>query len=491
MSYASLNFGYFVFIVFLLYYIVPINKRWYILLGGSIIFYLICDIEHTIFLFGAIILSYFSAIKIEKSTNEKGRKGLLICTISVLVGSLVFLKFFDYSMGVLEYVFQLNGITVTFPNLGLILPIGISFYTLQIIGYLIDVYRRQGVSERNIAKYILFVSFFPIIVQGPISKFEQLQQQLIQGHHFNYNRMTASLQIILWGLLKKVVIADGLAIFVNNVYGSYEQFYGILLYITMILYSIQLYMDFSGCVDICRGVSGLFGINLIENFTQPYFAISIKDFWHHWHISLSTWLRDYVYIPLGGNRKDKIRKYVNLMVTFLVSGLWHGAGLNFIVWGGIHGGYQIIGEISGNIRSKVKSLLGIQENSFSEIFYKNAITFHLVAFAWIFFRSQDLNSACRYIYHMFSKANMWIVFDGTLTALGLSIGQLIVIIGFILIVFVVEFFQKYFHIQFRERIKQCHVFIYWTIYLVLILSIVCFGIYGVGYNASDFIYGGF
>lgn len=278
MNYVSIKFAIFVLIIFISYYILPLNRRWLALLGGNIVFYLSFGVRYSVFLIISILFSFCFAKMIESSKTIKKKKVLLLSVIIILVLVLLSLKFYNWSVDMIEYLlFNMFDIHFVLPDMGLIMPVGISFYTLQIIGYLYDVYKEKFKAERNLLQYILFISFFPIIVQGPISRYGQLKCQLVEGHRFDYDKIVLSLQLIMWGAFKKLVIADGLGIFVNSVFENYLNLYGLLLYINIIFYSFQLYMDFSGCVDICRGVSGIFGIELTQNFRQPYFSTSIKE----------------------------------------------------------------------------------------------------------------------------------------------------------------------------------------------------------------------
>ena len=291
--------------------------------------------------------------------------------------------------------------------------------------------------------------------------------------------------------LKKMVIADRVAILANHCFTNYETLEGPILYVGAVCYSIQLYMDFSGCVDICRGVSALFGVELIDNFNAPYFARSIKEFWAKWHISLSSWLKDYVYIPLGGNRKGQARKYVNLLTTFFVSGIWHGAGINFMFWGLLHGLYQTIGDITAEQRKKIRAALQVKEGSVSEKIFQTIITFNLVTFAWIFFRSTRFLSGVEYVSHMLCFSSVEKLFDGSLFIAGFSFVQCVVVLVNIVIISLLDYFRSKQNKDFRNRILDAHIVLRWGIYFILIYDVLLFGVYGQGYDLSGFLYGGF
>jgi D-alanyl-lipoteichoic acid acyltransferase DltB (MBOAT superfamily) len=371
-----------------------------------------------------------------------------------------------------------------------IVPMGISFYTLQIVAYMVDVYKGVIAAEKNIAKYMLFVSYFPQIIQGPIPRYSQLGEQLVEGHLFDENKFVKGFCLCIWGFFLKLVIADKAGVIVNMVFDNYPAYSGLYIFMASILYSIQLYADFLACTTLAQGVSKMFGIELIDNFARPYFATSIKDFWRRWHISLSSWLRDYVYIPLGGNRKGKVRKSVNLAITFLFSGLWHGAGFKFLVWGLLHAVYQIVGDATFNIREKLYNKCKIDVHSKVKKTMKQIGTFMLVNLAWIIFRADTLIIALSMIKHMFSDFNPWILFDDRIFTLGLEWKEVLVLLIAICILWWVGKFHER-GISVSDKIIGMKLPLRWAVYIVAIIGIIIFGTYGYGFNAQDFIYGGF
>lgn len=488
MNYISLSFITFVLITLITYYVAPKSKRWYVLLVASLVFYLMTSVKYSIYIFVSVIISYFAALCITKKTRNS-KKVLIISVISI-VSILGLLKFFGWGTGLLNLVLGWFGIKYALPVYSFVLPLGISFYTLQCISYLVDTYKENIQPESNILKFTLYICYFPTIVQGPIHRFSQISKQLYYGHKFDYDRILHNLQLVGWGLIKKMVIADSLMLYVSKVFEKPAEYSGIVLYVGMIYYTVQLYMDFSGCVDICRGVSGMFGIELTENFLQPYYSRSIKEFWSRWHISLSTWLKDYIYIPLGGNKKGKSRKYINLLIVFFISGLWHGYGFTFIIWGVLHAIYQVVGELTKKYRDKIKKFLFITKGSLSEKIYQIFITFHLVGFAWVFFNAGRMSIAIQYIKNMFSDINFGVLFDKTIYEIGMSEGRSRFIIIITVFVFLIEILEiKGYRV--REKVKQLHLPLRWLLYIGMILVIIIYGVYGVGYNPSDFIYGGF
>lgn len=334
MLFNSWSFAIFLPIVFVLYWILPHKFRWILLLASSYYFYMSWNVKYVLLIFITSIISYMAALLIEWEERLLIKKWILGGTLFFCLGILFFFKYFDfisYNMIELLNVFSIQLHPIT---LKLLLPVGISFYTFQTLSYVIDVYKGDVAAERHFGKYAAFISFFPQLVAGPIERAENLLPQIKQKKQFNFDQVLFGLKLIIWGLFKKMVVADNFAIYVDRVYENIFQFQGFSLTLATFFFSIQIYCDFSGYSDIARGAAKLMGIELMENFRSPYFSASIKEFWSRWHISLSTWFRDYIYIPLGGNRVSKVRHYLNLLITFLVSGFWHGANWTFIAWGG-------------------------------------------------------------------------------------------------------------------------------------------------------------
>ncbi len=485
MSYLSLSFPLFVIFLLFIYYLMPSKKQWLVLLSGSLFFYLCFDPAYFLYFLVTILSTYAAGILIEKYPRH--RKLSLILCICLNAGIWFVIKCHAPILSALQSMIP----TVPLPqSTNWLVPVGISYYILQSVGYLVDVYRGEK-AERNIFKYTLFLAWFPAIVQGPISRYRELAPQFTAGHRFDYDKSSGELLLILFGLIKKIVIADNVARIANYCFQNASTLEGFTLYIGAVAYSLQLYFDFSGCVDLCRGTSGLFGIQLRQNFASPYLSQSIKEFWGRWHMSLTSWLRDYIYIPLGGNRKGTGRKYLNILIVFLVSGIWHGTWLQFLVWGLLHALYQIVGECTQDVRQRLKKLAGIQEGSVSDKIYRIFITFHLVAFAWIFFRADSLAGASEYIGNMFSRYNPWVLFDGSLFNSGISRELLNVVILNIILVMLVDLAHRKGHFGLREKLRSLHIFIRWPIYFILIYDILLFGAYGMGIDPSAFLYGAF
>ena len=482
MNYLSLDFVGFVAVVFLAYYIMPQKVRWGVLLLASLGFYALFDLKYVVFLLFATLSTYATALIVEKG-KLKGLWVYLCVLVNVSVW--FYIKELSWVLKTAARVFDF-----TVPTLKILVPVGISYFTLQAIAYLVDVAKGKVKAEKNPLKYLLFLSWFPAIVQGPISRYDQLMPQLVNPNKFSFDRTRDGLVLVLYGLVKKMVIADRLAIFANYCFQNYADLQGVILYLGAIAYSLQLYADFSGCVDICRGVSRLFGVELMDNFRSPYASRSIKEFWNRWHISLSSWLKDYIYIPLGGNRKGTFVKYLNIFIVFLVSGLWHGAGLQFFAWGLMHAAFQVAGAITDPLRRKIKDRLDITKDSLVERVLQTLITFHLVALAWIVFRSSGLATAMEYIKNMFGEAQPWVLFDGSVFTHGVSQTAFNVLLVNIVLLFTLE--RKFpTSDSFVTALTTNHLIIRWFVYIVLIFNVLLFGVYGSGYDLSGFLYGGF
>lgn len=395
MIFNSLEFLIFLPIVYLLYWVIPKKYKWIFLLLASYIFYMFWNATLIFLILFTTLVSYLAGIMISKNENQKIRKLWLALTIIVCLGVLFFFKYFNFLANSIVTILGLTGLKIQSFALDLLLPVGISFYTFQTLSYVIDVYRRKINVEKHLGYYALYVSFFPQLVAGPIERPENLLPQLHNPKNFSTNDMVEGMKVALFGFVKKIAIADVLAIYVNNVYNNLTNQTGLSIVIATILFAFQIYCDFSGYSDIAIGVSKMMGYDLMENFNEPYKATSIKDFWSRWHISLSTWFRDYVYIPLGGNRCKKARHLTNLFIVFLLSGLWHGANWTFVIWGALHGIYQVIGILTKSIRHKTYAKLKIDENGKFALLFKRFVTFSLVCVAWVFFRANSAHDILR------------------------------------------------------------------------------------------------
>lgn len=437
-----------------------------LLLIISYLLYMQWNPAYTLILFGVTLCTYVSAIVID---NKKayGRKKYLIATAVIFsILPLVIFKYYDFIISIFNSLFSILGISNKLPGLNWAIPVGLSFFTFQAVGYLCDVYYQKIKAERDFLDYSLFVSFFPQIMSGPISKAASLLPQIKAERVFDYSKAVQGLKWLLWGFFLKTVMADRLGLYVDTVYANYEYYSGATCLVASLFYSFQIYGDFAGYSLMAIGVGRLLGFDLVNNFQRPYFATSITEFWHRWHISLSIWLRDYIYIPLGGSRCSALRRYWNLTVTFLVSGIWHGANWTFVVWGVMHGILQII--------EKCFRLYKV-EGGICRRAFRIATTFLLVNITWIFFRSPSLGVAfdiCTKIFSNF-QGN---IYTSTNTSFALMLFSIIFVVT-------KEFVEEYY----EERIKvfdNSNKIIRWAGYLIIFSSILLFGVF----DAGQFIY---
>ncbi len=404
MTFNSWEFLLFYPVVALLYFVLPKKAKWIMLLIASYFFYM-CYQWNLVYLIAATtLISWVSSILIDKNKEKVWlKRTCLTVTLVVCFGVLFFYKYFNFladsAVGLIEYF----GGTPTPVELNLLLPVGISFYTFQTLSYVIDVYRGDVKVERNFFFYALFVSFFPQLVAGPIERPDKLVPQLKEAHKFEKSNFVKGGKYMLLGFFKKVCVADYIAVFVNSVYNNADEAGALGIVIATCLFSVQIYCDFSGYTDIATGCARIMGIKLMKNFDHPYTATSIKEFWSRWHISLSSWFKDYLYIPLGGNRKGKCRHLFNVMVVFLVSGLWHGAAWTFVIWGAAHGIYQIIGTLTWKRRNALLEKAGLSKDSLCVVIFRRAATFVLASLAWIAFRANSTADLLVLMKSLFSR----------------------------------------------------------------------------------------
>lgn len=477
MVFISLNFYIFILFALILYYVFPKKYRWIVLFLSNIAFYYAFFKDGWIVLIMTIVVNYATGVILEKvkassEGNSNRSRIVLILGIMLCVMPWLFLKYIGLEKTPL-----------------FIVPIGISFYTMTSIAYIVDVYRGKIEAQKNIFKYALFISFFPHLLQGPIPRYEELGGQLFCGNLFDEKKITKGVYLIIWGFFLKLLIADKAAVIVNTVFDNYTTYTGVYVWLASVLYSIQLYADFLACTTLAQGVALLFGVSLTDNFARPYLATSIGDFWRRWHISLSLWLKDYIYIPLGGNRKGKIRKYLNLILTFIVSGIWHGVGMKFVFWGLMHGCYQVIGALTTGVREKVYVFLHVSEDSSFKRRLKIFGTFIAVNTAWIIFRADSLKIGISMIVNA-TKLNPWVLFDDSIYKLGLPWKQVIVLAIAIAVMIFISLRQERGEII-TSTIMQKNIVVRWCLIILAVLVIVIFGTYGYGYDAQNFIYGGF
>lgn len=488
MNYASIEFLLFVLVLVLIYYIFPKKHRYIVLLIGSLIFYYLFSGKYIIFILLSSVITYFSGKLIEKY-NDKRK---LILTLSILL-NLSFLLVLKYN-NFFGDIFRVVGINIPYKKF--ILPIGISYYTLETISYLTDIYRKRMKAETNYLKVLLFLVYFPQIVEGPIANYSRLSKTLFNTEKFNYDNFVSSFVLIAWGFIKKLVIADRAGIFVSKVFEN--NYGGILLIVGILLYTLQIYADFSGCIDIVSGVSELFGVKLDENFKRPFFSKSIQEFWRRWHITLGTWLKEYIFYPISLSKLNmklnlKLRKmkskYISrfiitafpLFFVWFFNGMWHGASFKYVVYGLYYYVLMMIGILLEPVFKKIISIFKINTEVWSYKFFQALRTILIVCFGMFLFRVDSFKQMGLMIHSNASTS---------LFSLGLKKADFALLMVGILVMLVVGVMQE-FNINIRKELQKQNLLFKWLIYYIIIFSIIIFGIYGKGYDAASFIYGGF
>ncbi len=474
-----MTFNSFLFLLFFpavvsVYFFMPQKWRWLWLLLASCCFYMAFIPAYILVLFLLILVDYTAALWIEKLQGQKRKIALLVSILSTCAVLFIF-KYFDFINTSVAWIAHHFGWNYSIKNLLLILPLGLSFHTFQSLGYVIDVYRGRQKAQRHLGVYALYVMFFPQLVAGPIERAAHLLPQFFCKHEFNAKRVTSGLQLMLWGMFQKVVIADRLAILVNRVYANPSDFSVSSLIIATVFFAFQIYCDFSGYSDIAIGAAEVMGFKLMKNFERPYLATSIGDFWHRWHISLSTWFRDYLYIPLGGKNVGAWRWCFNIFITFVVSGMWHGANWTFVIWGALHGFYYLFSKATQTLRARFTRALGLARIPALHKIFQVIITFVLVCFAWIFFRASTFDDA------VFIVSQLFIGWGKTQNLgsqgqpdIGLTVHEFIFAVSLIVFLLWVNVLEQKENIRFI--LGRCHIFVRWGVYTALVLLIMNFGV---------------
>lgn len=498
MLFNSVDFLIFLPITIFIYYVLPNEVRYIWLLLASYYFYMNWNPKYAILILLSTILTYVCGLILEKikfidkedSVKICLRKWCLVVSVVINLGILIYFKYANFLIDNINQISLRLGLNINICGLDILLPVGISFYTFQALGYTMDVYRGDVPAEKNILKYALFVSFFPQLVAGPIERTTNLMEQLTVKHKISFNNLKKGVLWILWGYFMKLVIADRVAIIVDTVYENPQDYTGVYIVVATILFGIQIYCDFNGYTMIARGSAKIMGINLMENFNAPYLSKSVAEFWRRWHISLSSWFKDYLYIPLGGNRKGRLRKYANLMIVFLVSGLWHGAAWGYMIWGGLNGVYQVAGECLRKVRDCCVERLEINRNAFSHKVLKILTTFALVDFSWIFFRAKSISASKQVMNSLFDSTNYFNfarLFDGSLYDLGIDESEFQYMLIMILVLLLVDVL-KYCGVNITEKYFSQGIWFKILVMVGLFWIVFLTGIYGVEYDASQFIY---
>jgi len=491
MLFNSVDFLLFFPIVLVLYFLTPGSYRWALLLGASYYFYMCWEPIYALFLITSTLIDYYCGLQMGKSKILKERRYYLLLSLFSNLGLLFGFKYLDFFNASIKSLLHPFNIFYDVPALNIVAPLGISYYTFKKLSYIIDIYRENQEPERHVGKFALYVSFFPEVTAGPIDRSKVLLPQFNSVYTFDYTRVTGGLKLMVWGMFKKVVIADRLGVFVNLVYDHPHDYQGLTLVVATFFFSIQIYADFSGYTDMAIGMAQVMGYNLMDNFNRPYFAISITEFWRRWHISLTTWLRDYLFLPIAYAVSRRIKRErlmkikaeswayaVSILITMLLCGLWHGSNWTYIIWGGLHGLYLLLSFATRKTRKKWrKKIIGPRPNM--KPFYKGVrilFTFCCVSLIWIFFRANSLSDAFYIISHLLSGFETP---PAIFQDMKLEFFIALISVGFM---FLVHLFQP--HKGIRKLFSEKPLLFRWILYLLLVLSIMNLG----EFNEIPFIY---
>lgn len=522
MAFTSFDFLIFALLTLTAYYAIPIKGRWLVLLFASYSFYIISSPKTFVFILFTTLVTFFCGRcigkcneehkaylakrkadisrdekKAAKAKNQSRKKKYVALALVLDFGVLAVLKYFRYYLAELGAGFDLGEVLI---------PLGISFYTFQSAAYIIDIYRDKISSDTNFLKFALFISFFPQIIQGPISRHDQLANQLYEGHRFEYQNLTHGAQLIMWGFFKKLVIADRVAILCDQVFDNYGDYTGGAVFVALLFYTIQIYADFSGGIDIARGVAQCMGIEMTNNFMRPYFSDSLSSFWNRWHISLSHWCRDYIFYPvamskffgklgksLRGVLGDRVGKLIPVIIaqyaTFITIGIWHGAEFKYVAYGLYNGTIIVLGLLLAPHFKKIMRKLRINEASWWWKSFQYIRTFFIVVFGRIFPRAESFSVAVMMFGSIFVK-NQNVPFTDTILSLGLNEVDFLVIIVSCILWFLISYIEET-RCQVRDLLDEKPLGLRWALLLALFAAILSLGIYGPGYDASAFIYRGF
>ena len=494
MLFNSLEFLLFFPTVVLMYYLIPGKLRMYWLLVTSYGFYMCWNPTYALLLLFSTAVTFCSGLLIGRtmSRRDAGKRVIvhekvwIALSFGINLSILFFFKYFDFVLENVNAVRASMGLMKLSPGFDVLLPVGISFYIFQALSYTMDVYRRQVRVEKNFFKYATFVSFFPQLVAGPIERSSHLLTQFDEPHRFRFSAVRDGLMMMVWGFFLKIVIADRAAIVVNQVFNYSAYYSGIELLVGMVLFAVQVYGDFAGYSCIAIGAAQVMGFDLMENFRRPYFATSVADFWHRWHISLSSWFRDYLYIPLGGSRKGQARRYINVMIVFLCSGLWHGAAWNYVIWGALNGAYQVIGALCKPLREKAMRKTGMRTETFSHRLLQMLVTFVLIDLSWVFFRANTVSDA----FGILSRLFVWnpeVLLDGSLLQLGFD-GTQWATLGVSLAVLLAVSTMQERGLRLRDTLNRQEAWFRWAVVIGGVLAVLVLGIYGPNFDSSAFIY---
>ena len=478
MLFNSFEFLLFLPSVVILYFLLPFRFRWVLLLGASYFFYMCWKPGYALLLFASTAVNYLAGYKIHSAPTGASKKVILWGAVALNLGLLSYFKYMDFFASTLNSVLIFTGSTTHISPFDIVLPVGVSFFTFQSMSYMLDIYHGKRGPEGHFGMFALYVSFFPQLVAGPVERSTSLLPQFFRKHDFDMDRLADGLKLILWGFFKKLVIADRLALFVNEVYGTSGDIASTPLILATYFFAFQIYCDFSAYSDIAIGSARIMGYELMDNFNRPYFAKSVPDFWRRWHISLTSWFREYLYLPLGGNRVSRWIWGRNVGIVFFLSGLWHGAAWHFVVWGLLHGAYIVVSIQTEGVRERVVEVTGLARFPKVRRMLQAVITFHLVTFAWIFFRAESLTKAISIVENIFTPSVVG------LADIFSSPGGVDVIIGIVAIIFMELIHLIQGHGGMRHMLMDRPIVLRWALLYILIFATLIFG----KFTAEEFIY---
>ena len=478
MFFNSLDFAIFFPVVFFLNWLFSkyLSLRNLLILVASYLFYGWWDWRFLILIFISSLVDFFIGQKLYESISKQQKKLYLLISLVVNLGSLIYFKYANFFIDSFVSSFNFFGYHIDTFALNIILPVGISFYTFQTLSYSIDIYRGQLKPTKNWLAFFSFVSFFPQLVAGPIERASHLLPQFYKTYRFNYNVVKSGILLMVFGLFKKMVIADRAALYVNEVYNNTSNYDGVEYLYATVFFAIQIYCDFSGYSDIAIGAARTMGFDLMKNFDSPYFSKSLTEFWRRWHISLSTWFRDYVFIPLGGSKKGKFKTYFNLFIVFVISGLWHGAAITYVIWGAIHGFVLIFEKATANYKKNIFKSIGLKNKSFSLSLFSILLTFSIVSIAWVFFRANSLENAMIILDGIFNQFYFKDFINKDTYLIGFKNNEFKVLISSILTLIISEILHK--KKSLLNRLNNQKTLFRWVFYFIILFFMIIFGKYG-------------